>query len=196
MEAAAFVDLDGIVFNDDERARIAAERTNAHMRDLTFKDEKEREKERLKFFYSTEALYDESLFPLDTLIEGAKEKIEEFDMHGVRVTFVSSALEYCRKARIAQLEKAGLLHMHSPYGLPGYNPMRELMLKVTPFTFDKTVRWKAGIICTLAAAWFAPEVIVVDNEKTILDEVVANILQPCRVYLSLADVDLEKGRNT
>jgi hypothetical protein len=190
MKTAAFVDLDGIVFNDDERARIATERTNAHMRGLTFKDEKEREEERLRFFYSTEALYDESLFPLDTVIEGAKEKIAELDMHSVRVTFVSSAPEYCRKARIEQLEKAGLLYMSTSYGLPGYIPMHELMLKVAPFKFDKTVRWKAGIICTLSAAWFAPEVIVVDNEKAILDEVVANILQPCAVYLSLTDLVL------
>jgi beta-phosphoglucomutase-like phosphatase (HAD superfamily) len=118
--------------------------------------------------------FDPELVTLDTLIDGVQTQLDNLESQGYTIIYLTSRPESMRAATLTWLDKHGLA-------------TRMLVMKSAAFQFTKTVVWKAGMVNTLANAFQAREVIVVDDEQANIDEIMKHVTLQAK-YASLAEI--------
>lgn len=167
MSSIAFIDLDGVVANSDQRFALAERTANA-------KHQKELSRGAWTDLY-WRTVFDSANVHMDMPIDGAYDALsrieEDYDVH-----FLTSRPEYMRTATIAWLKE------HRLMGLA-----RDLIMKPVSQQFVKTVVWKVGMIHAIASMYGASEVLVIDDEQVNRNEVEKyTMLYTVRTYSSLA----------
>jgi hypothetical protein len=145
----AFINLDGVVANGDARFAMAEEVASSNF--------PRQSKDWTNAYWHNVFMPDR--VSLDTLIPGVHEAMERISNENYGMLYLTSRPEHMREATLAWLKQHGL------FGL-----LNELFMKPASMQYIKTVVWKCGLIHTLAFAYSATEVLVVDDEQMNLDE--------------------------
>lgn len=176
MAKIAIIDLDGVVCNNEARMEHAKRAKEAYRQRLEalFADELNNNVNAVYVKQGITALLENlywqvaftpELVTLDTLIEGVPRAIEQIELAGYNVFFLTSRPESMRQATtdwIGSLTPETVL-------LSG-EWSDQLIMKPAAFQFVKTTTWKAGTIQTLAQHYHADTVLAVDDDQANIDE--------------------------
>lgn len=158
----AFIDIDRVISNGDARFALAESVA------ITFPYKS-------KDYWDTywHAAFNPENLRMDTLIPGADLQLARI-MQNYDVIYLTSRPEHMREATRAWFKENGL------------PTTPDLLMKPPPFQFTKTYVWKVGTIHQMAYMYKAIDVLVIDDEQTILDEL-ARLATPftLRAYKSL-----------
>ena len=182
----AIIDLDGVIA--DNTARFAkAEEAKAEFAAHTYATadldgSKRLHQAALDVYWKT--AFDPSLVPLDTLIDGLPEALNQVSHHGYDVLYLTSRPETMRDATVVWMKAHGLtiVPRNNAFGIL----FPALLMKPASQQFVKTLTWKTGIVETLIRLFDVEDLLFVDDEPAICESVAQLPLPcPCVVHVSL-----------
>jgi hypothetical protein len=157
------IDIDRTLLNCDEREKISKKVVNIwtdrfrHI--LEKKDPKLLDQLEKSLFYDAETFYSPRLAANDTLIDGVREDVLAFSVAGFTIRYVSS-----RPWSLYDVTKESLKKFNMPNA--------PLICKWDSWQYVRTADvWKPGIVHTLIHEIKPTSVVVIDDDKKILDAV-------------------------
>jgi hypothetical protein len=158
------IDIDLVLLNCDEREKYANETvamwTKKFRHILEKKDPKLLDQLEKSLFYDEETFYSPSLAAKDTLIEGVREDVLTFAAAGFTIRYMSSRPWALYETTKESLKKFNL-------------PDAPLLCKRGSWQYVRTADvWKPGIVHTLIHELKPTSVVVIDDEKKILEAIV------------------------
>jgi ribonucleotide monophosphatase NagD (HAD superfamily) len=151
----AVIDIDGVITNSDARFTLA--KVGSHT--------------------DWSIAFDPANVPLDTLIEGVPEALQQLESQGYQLVYLTSRPESMRDATLTWLDQYELINEHRP-----------IIFKPARKQFTKTKVWKAEEVRALVERYSAGELLFVDDEPVNAAEIMNSLDTPevVHVYASLA----------